>query len=208
MSMPAGLIRLEGVRKHYGRQSVLSIDDLTLHDGERILLSGSNGSGKSTLLKLLAGVLPADRGRVLRDPGLRREPLGFVPQQGGLYGDLTVGDNLRLRRSLYGAAPVDARSRSYIDAFGLTPLLGKRFSELSGGYQRLAALACALHVDPRWLLLDEPFSGLDARHVEVILEEMERTEPTPRLLIVAAPTPEGLPSTTRFLRIEEGEIRC
>jgi ABC-type multidrug transport system ATPase subunit len=199
------LIRLEHVRKRYGRQSVLAIDDLTLREGDRVMLSGSNGSGKSTLLKLLAGVIPADGGRVHANPAFGREPLGFVPQQGGLYGDLTVGDNLRLRRTLYGVGPVNVRSGSYVDALGLTPLLGKRFSELSGGYQRLAAFACALHVDPRWLLLDEPFSGLDARHVEVLLQEIDRVDR--RLLVVAAPTGDSLPSANRFIEIEAGEIR-
>lgn len=208
MTGRAELIRLDHVRKRYGRQSVLGIDELTIRDGDRIMLSGSNGAGKSTLLKLLAGIVPADSGRIWTAPALRGEPLGFVPQQGGLYGDLTVRDNLRLRRSLYGIGPVDARGRHYIEALGLTPLLGRRFSELSGGYQRLAAFACALHVEPRWMLLDEPFSGLDDRLVEVLLEEIERKHEIQRVLVVAAPKPESLPSANRFIEIEAGAVRC
>jgi ABC-type multidrug transport system ATPase subunit len=208
MSARAELIRLEGVEKRYGRQSVLRIDDLTIHDGDRIVLSGPNGSGKSTLLKVLGGIAPADRGRVWRAPELRREILGFVPQQGGLYGDLTVADNLRVLRGLNGMVPTDPRERPYVRELGLTPLLAKRFAELSGGYQRLATVAAALHVDPGWILLDEPLSGVDGRHVEVLLAELDRVDRVLRLLVVAAPTRVALPSANRFIEIDEGRIRC
>ena len=78
------LIRLAGVEKRYGGQLVLRIDELTVWDGDRIALVGSNGSGKSTLLRILAGVAPVGKGEARWARELEAEPLGYVPQSGGV----------------------------------------------------------------------------------------------------------------------------
>lgn len=201
------LVRMEGVEKRYGRESILRVETLKIHAGDRIMLCGRNGSGKSTLLRLLAGVVPHDRGRVWFADDLRRATPGVVPQHGGLYGDLSLSDNLRLRRGVHGLGPADPLQRRYLRTLGLTSLMTKRFAELSGGYQRLAAIAAALHVDPGWLLLDEPFSGVDERHAETVLAELERIERNLQLVVLAAPTRVALPSANRWIELEEGRIR-
>jgi len=202
------LIRLAGVRKRYGRRSVLRIDDLAILPGERVAVIGANGCGKSTLLKLLARIVPPTRGRVHWAPGLSRATVGYVPQQGGLYDELTVQDNLDLRRNLYGRVALDPAAQSHVRALGLQPRLGQRFSQLSGGFRRLAALAAALHVDPDWLVLDEPLAGVDTGLAAAFFEELGTREPGLQTVIMASPTHETYPRATRTIELADGRISC
>ena len=200
----SAVLRLEGVEKRYGTQRVLVVEDLSLEEGDRILITGGNGSGKSTLLKLLTGVIPPDRGRIVHEASLGDAVLGYVPQIGGLYADLTVAKNFALRRELCGVR-VPA-GFAVVEALGLTPLLAKRVSALSGGYQRLAALAAALHLQPGWLALDEPFSGLDADKLRMATEAIAEAAARVRLLLLASPADEQLPFVARRLHVEAGRL--
>jgi ABC-type multidrug transport system ATPase subunit len=202
------LIRLEHVEKRYGRQRVLKVESLSFKEQDRVLVSGANGSGKSTLIKVLGGIIPVDRGRVWRAKALKGEALGYMPQSGGLYGQLSVRDNLFLRRRLYGRRNPSIDEAWYIHALGLMPLLPKRFAELSGGFQRLATLAAALHVEPTWLLLDEPFAGVDLRKRQILLERLGEISRELRLLVVTVPAPEEFPEVNKWVHMEEGQLLC
>ena len=203
---PKELIRLESVEKRYGPTLVLRIDALSVYEGERILLRGDNGSGKSTLLRLAAGIIPPDEGVVWRAEELETKPLGYAPQTGGLYGDLTVRNNLHVRRRLYGLSAVDPEVFPHIRRLGLTPFLDKRFSELSGGYQRLAAVAAAFAVDPGWLLLDEPFGGVDKGGCSALLEQLRQREAELAAMIITDPTGETFPGPSRVIELSEGRL--
>jgi ABC-type multidrug transport system ATPase subunit len=113
------LLRLEGVEKQYSRQRILHVDNLMLREGDLVEISGANGSGKSTLLKLLGGITPADHGCIWRAPVMKSSVLGYQPQNGGLYGDLSIQDNLLLRRLLYGLKTTDIEEVWYIRDLGL-----------------------------------------------------------------------------------------
>jgi ABC-type multidrug transport system ATPase subunit len=202
------LIRLEQVEKRYGRYHVLKVEGLSLKEGDRVLISGANGSGKSTLLKVLSGIAPIDRGRMWRARILKTEALGYVPQTGGLYGQLSVQDNLLLRRRLYGRGNGRVEEAWYIKELGLLPLLSRRFAELSGGFQRLATLAAALHVQPAWLLLDEPFGGVDPSKRQILLERLGEISRALRLHVITVPAPEELPEVNKWIRLEEGQLIC
>jgi ABC-type multidrug transport system ATPase subunit len=202
------LIRLENVEKHYGRQRVLKVESLSLKEKDRVLVTGANGSGKSTILKVLAGITPVDRGHVRWARVLRHEVLGYVPQSGGLYSQLSVRDNLFLRRRLYRSGNPSISEAWYIRELGLIPLLSKRFAELSGGFQRLASLAAALHVEPTWLLLDEPFGGVDFVKRQILLDRLGEVSQELRLLVVTAPVPEEYPEFNKWVRLEEGQLLC
>lgn len=204
MNDDGALIRLENIEKRYGRQSVLVIEHLTFNDGDRVLITGANGSGKSTLLKLLAGVIPLDRGRIHRARPLRRGLLGYVPQAGGLYPDLTVAKNLALRQGLSGVRAV--AEPPIAKALGLTAFLDRRADALSGGFQRLTALAAALAIGPAWLALDEPLSGMDAQKRLVVTEVVAAEADRARLLLMTSPTRESLRFITRTLDLKEGRL--
>lgn len=162
--------RVEQVRAAYEEREVLHGVDLVIGPGERVSVLGPSGSGKSTLLRVIAGLHPAAGGRVVID-GDDVTPLppeargiGLVPQEGALFPHLDVAANvgygirgLRLRH-----AHRDPRVRDLVDVVGLGGLLRRRPHELSGGQRQRVAVARALAHEPRLVLLDEPFSALDA----------------------------------------------
>jgi ABC-type multidrug transport system ATPase subunit len=160
------MIRVEGLRKRYGK--LVAVDDLgfEVRAGETFALVGPNGAGKTTTLKLLLGLAVADAGRIAIGPdGLAprdrraRERLGYVPQRVEFAPGRTVGDVLAFFADLRGL-PQSAVARALVRV-GLADLAQRRASELSGGYTQRLALAQALLGDPEILVLDEPTASLD-----------------------------------------------
>ena len=202
------MVRLRNVTKQYRGQSVLQIDELSLNRHECVVLEGTNGSGKSTLLRLIGGIARADRGHVDRLHLLANARVGYVPQAGGLYVDLTVEDNLLLRRRLFGfSSEWPPELTECTEQLGLTKsLLKKRFNELSGGYQRLATLAAALAPRPQWLLFDEPYSGMDAEKRALAVSALTRLIGEMFLVVITSPTREDLPFTTRRIVLQDGRM--
>lgn len=163
------LVEARGLARSYGAVRALRGVDLTLMAGEVLLVLGPNGAGKSTLLRTLAGLLRPEAGRVLvqgralsrDDPGARR-PIGLLSHQSLLYDELTLFENLMLAGRLYDLPDLRARVETALDRQGLLARMGDRPRQLSRGMVQRAAIARALLHDPRLLLLDEPFTGLDA----------------------------------------------
>lgn len=205
---PCPAIHLAGVEKRYGRHRVLVVESLTLPLGGCVIVTGMNGSGKSTLLRLVAGVSVPERGLVRREPALARLGLGYVPQAGGLYDELTVRENLALRRRLWRLPAAEVTESWYVDALGLAPFLDKTPGQLSGGFQRLATVAAALHVDPEWLLLDEPFYSVDATRRTILAEKLAGLADRLALLIIAAPAADDFPRATTVIKVDEGRVTC
>ena len=127
---PQQLITLTGVTKRYGREQIMDIHSLAFERGDKVLLTGNNGSGKSTLLRLIGGVSTVTSGKVWRAPSLRDGGVGYVPQSGGLYGELTVRANLALRRRLWDKPEINPEPQPYIQCLGLEGVLDKRTGAL------------------------------------------------------------------------------
>ena len=150
-----------------GPLRVLDAVSLDVEPGEVVALIGPNGSGKSTLLRVAAGLLRPLRGRVTLDAREVREPdpaIGLVFQEPRLLPWRTLAANIAYPLELAGwpCARRDARLRELLDIIGLAEWSAARPSQLSGGMRQRVALARALALEPRVLLLDEPFSALDA----------------------------------------------
>lgn len=164
-------VEVAGVRKSYGGRPVLEVGELSLGERELLVLVGPSGSGKTTLLRILAGLVRPDAGRVTlfgRDalplpPHLR--DVGVVFQGLALWPHLTVRGNiaLGLDRLVPEAGDRRARVEQVAKELGIDRFLDTKPSLLSGGERQRVALARALARRPRLLLLDEPFSDLDAR---------------------------------------------
>ena len=164
-------IRVAGVGKHFG--DFRAVDDVSLDigSGSLVALLGPSGSGKSTLLRLIAGLEQADTGRIwitgeeATDRSVQDRQVGFVFQHFALFKHRTVRQNvafgLELRR--WKKEAIRRRVDELLDLVQLRGYGGRYPSQLSGGQRQRVALARALAVQPRVLLLDEPFSALDAK---------------------------------------------
>lgn len=163
------LLTAAALARSYGPHRVLRGVDLTLNAGETLMVAGANGAGKTTLLRILAGLMRPAAGEVRvcgrrlthSDPDARR-PIGLVSHQSLLYDDLTLTENLAFAARLHGLrAPRDAALAALADV-ALTAQAGLTPRQLSRGMLQRAAIARALIHQPSLLLLDEPFTGLDA----------------------------------------------
>lgn len=164
-------IAVENVTIVFGR--TLALDEIDIEIGPGVTgVFGPNGSGKSTLLKAIAGLLRPTSGRITidgsdgnHDESLRRR-VGYAGHGSGLYGRLTLQENLELFASLYGA---DAgRAKLLIADLDLTEFAARPVTDLSAGSKRRAAVARALVHDPQVLLLDEPYANVDDEASEAI----------------------------------------
>jgi NitT/TauT family transport system ATP-binding protein len=181
MSDPAQIV-VEAVSHHYrpavGR-SVLALENVSLEVRERefLALLGPSGCGKSTLLYLIGGFLPTETGKILIDgkpvagPGPDR---GIVFQNFALFPWKTVRKNVLygLERQAMAREEREARAQSFIDLVGLTGFEESYPSQLSGGMKQRAAIARTLAIDPRILLMDEPFGALDAQTRSLMQAEL------------------------------------
>jgi ABC-type branched-subunit amino acid transport system ATPase component len=172
------MLELEGVRSGYGKLEILQAASLRVPDGAIIGIIGPNGAGKSTLLKTAFGYLPSSSGRIVLDgrdiagrrpDEIMRLGVGYLAQAGGLFAEMTVHENLLLG----GYTVSRADKRHAIDhVYARFPLFRDRRRQLagalSGGEQRLLAIARALIVRPRLLLLDEPSAALAPRFIDLV----------------------------------------
>ncbi len=172
---PAPAIRVEGLRKRFGRQEVLRGIDLEIAPAELMVVIGRSGGGKSVLLRHLLGLVRPDAGRVIIDgqdvASLRgqaldriRERFGVVFQGGALFDSLTVLENIlfpiRERRRL-PQSDLLPRAQEALAQVGLGEMGHKYPAEISGGMRKRVAIARALVTEPQVVFLDEPTTGLD-----------------------------------------------
>jgi len=153
------LLRADGVTRRFGAFTAVDNVSMLVRPGEIVGLLGANGAGKTTVIRMLLGLLPVSLGSVelLGGPPdrQRRSRLGYVPQGLGLYGDLTVTENLEFRAQAWGLRPPELPP-------ALRPHAKVLVGELSLGLQRQLAFLAAFAHTPEVLVLDEPTSGVDA----------------------------------------------
>jgi iron(III) transport system ATP-binding protein len=163
-------LELQAISKSFGRFKALDAVDLTVQQGELLVLLGPSGCGKSTLLRIIAGLEHQDAGKVLRESvdiscaNPARRDYGIVFQSYALFPNLDVAHNVAygLRGSLRAGSPGAVRVTQMLELVGLPGIERKYPAQLSGGQQQRVALARALATAPSLLLLDEPLSALDA----------------------------------------------
>jgi osmoprotectant transport system ATP-binding protein len=196
MKEPQLVLQLEGVRKKFGEVTAVADVTLRVAAGECVALVGESGSGKSTLLRTVNRLVEPDQGRVVLngrnveefDPVELRRSVGYVPQDGGLLPHWRVLRNVALVPTLWGSADADGRARAALELVGLTHSEhgGRWPHELSGGQRQRVAIARALAARPLFLLLDEPFSALDAitrSEVQAAFEQVREQTQVSSLLV-------------------------
>jgi lipopolysaccharide export system ATP-binding protein len=169
----ASVLRAAGLMKRYRRRTVVSDVSLTVESGEVVGLLGPNGAGKTTCFYMILGLVPIDAGSVTLDgddlthlPIFRRSRLGlsYLPQEASIFRKLTVEQNIRAVLELQdGLEQEDVRNRleQLLDDLHIGHLRASPAISLSGGERRRVEIARALATSPRFILLDEPFAGVD-----------------------------------------------
>ena len=199
--------------KTYGNRQILNSVSFEVKPGTVAAIIGRNGCGKSTLLAVAAGVLRPDSGRVLLDgqdpathPNLRRR-LGYVAQGDSLFEELSVGDNLRFWGSACGLASSAVTSSPFVELLELGEFWQKRVSRLSGGMRRRAAICAALLHDPEYILLDEPFSGLDMLYRQELSCFLRKMKEMGKTIVYTTHSPEELAALgDSALLLRDGQI--
>lgn len=213
-------LEADKLTRTYGARRV--VNDVSLHLGEAecLALFGPNGAGKTTLLRLLAGLLRPTSGTArvngvpLRGDAAARAHVGLISHQSMLYGPLTVRENVELTARLYGVTDPALAAERVLRGMRVMERADTPVRALSRGLQQRVSIARALVHAPRVLLLDEPYTGLDALGAAALTETLERlrTEGA-TLVLVTHNIAEGLAVAThaavmhggRLLRLERRE---
>jgi branched-chain amino acid transport system ATP-binding protein len=217
---PQSLVSVEGLHTFYGKSHILHGVSLTVGRGEVVGLLGRNGVGKSTTLKSIMGLVSPSQGKVLFEGRpisgqpphkLARLGIGYVPEDRRIFRLLTVMENLRT--GLDRAGVTDARKQELLGkVFEYFPRLAERRSQaggtLSGGEQQMLAIARAMMLEPKIILLDEPTEGLMPRMVSQIREIIDVLHREGvAILLVEQNVPLTLEASQRVYFMEKGEVR-
>jgi lipopolysaccharide export system ATP-binding protein len=180
-------IKTRNLVKNYGKRCVVEGVDIEINSGEIVGLLGPNGAGKTTTFYMIVGLVPATEGViVLGDTEITDEPmyrrarmgLGYLPQEASIFRKMTVVENIRsvAETLALGKAQQEACVEKHLSELGLTELANQKAYTLSGGERRRLEISRALVTSPQFLLMDEPFSGVDpisVSEVQKIIVELK-----------------------------------
>lgn len=166
------VLRVEGLRKSYRNRIVVADVSFSVESGEVVGLLGPNGAGKTTCFYMIVGLVPLDGGKIFLDdndlsrlPIYRRSRLGlsYLPQEASIFRKLTVAENIQAVLELRDLTTdeIDSKREALLDDLHIEHLRNSPAVSLSGGERRRVEIARALAVEPRFILLDEPFAGVD-----------------------------------------------
>ena len=169
-------IVITALKKSYGKRAVVDGVSADVRRGEVVGLLGPNGAGKTTTFYMVVGLVKPDGGRVVLERAIgnfdltgapmhmrARAGIGYLAQENSIFRKLSVGDNIRLIWEMNGVSREDQEARlpALLDEFGLARFIDARGDSLSGGERRRVEIARAIATEPAFLLLDEPFTGID-----------------------------------------------
>ena len=212
------LLRTEDLEKTYRRRKVVDHVSVKVNQGEIVGLLGPNGAGKTTTFYMTVGLIKADDGHIfLDDTDITNQPMykraqlgiGYLPQEASIFRKLSVEDNIMavLEMTEKRSEVREEKMNSLIAEFGLNHIRKSRGDLLSGGERRRTEIARALATDPKFILLDEPFAGIDPIAVEDIQRIVARLKfKNIGILITDHNVQETLSITDRAYLLVEGKI--
>jgi heme exporter protein A len=204
----------ENIRKSFGHFTALAGVSITLQPGEFLALFGRNGAGKTTFLKIAATLMRAGHGKlriggvdIRESPEDARRQIGFLSHNTYLYRDLSPLENLRFFARLYTVANAENRIAELLDRVGLKRRVNDPVRSFSRGLnQRLGVARVMLH-DPALILLDEPYTGLDANAVEMLNGMLDEAKLSGKTIILTTHNLEqGLRAATRAAIVDRGKL--
>ncbi len=167
-------VEIEHIIKTFGTQRAVDDVSFEVQKGEIFGLLGPNGAGKTTTIRILLDIFKPDSGKVAVLGGsmseAKKDRIGYLPEERGLYQDITLDRCLTYLASLKGLSPADARKRinTYLERFDLAEHRNKKLKELSKGMQQKAQLIVTLVHEPDLVIIDEPFSALDPINTQMV----------------------------------------
>jgi heme exporter protein A len=207
-------LQADDIRKTFGHFTALAGVTLNVERGEFLALFGRNGAGKTTFLKIAATLVRHTHGKlriegvdISEQPERARLHIGFLSHNTYLYRDLNPIENLRFFARLYGIKDPNSRIESLLDRVGLRRRASDPVRAFSRGlHQRLGIARVMLH-DPSLILLDEPYTGLDANAVEILNQMLDEASATGKTIILTTHDLEqGLRGATRAAVIDKGKV--
>lgn len=213
-------IAAEDLKKVYRGRAVVNGVSLGMKQGEIVGLLGPNGAGKTTTFYMVVGLVRPTQGRVLLDgqdisdmPMFRRARagIGYLPQEPSVFRELTVRDNLRLVLEFAGVSKAEQKKRTdeLLEEMRIAHLAGQRGKTLSGGERRRLEIARALATRPAFILLDEPFTGVDPIAIQDIQQIIQHLkERNIGILITDHNVQATLKITERAYIIADGQIKA
>ena len=188
-SKSTSTLQVRGLQKSYGARQVVHDVSIDVASGEVVGLLGPNGAGKTTSFYMIVGLVPSEGGEIRLDgeriselPIHRRAERGlsYLPQEASVFRKMSVEDNIMsvMEMSNMTKAERNERLESLIDEFNLSKVRKSLGIQLSGGERRRCEIARALSIDPKFILLDEPFAGVDPVAVEEIRAIKARIDET------------------------------
>lgn len=212
------ILRAENLSKRFGRRLVVNGVNLEVRSGEIIALLGRNGAGKTTTFLMMVGLIKPDRGAIYLDgrdisrwttPRRANEGISYLPQENSVFLKATVKENLRLILELQ---PGEKTAREelagrLLDEFGLSSLSNQPAHSLSGGERRKLEICRALLLKPRFLLLDEPFTGIDPLTIQELQKMLTRLRDRGIGVVISDHNVrDTLQITRRVYILDEGEV--
>ena len=204
----------EEIHKTFGHFAALAGVTLSVKRGEFLALFGRNGAGKTTFLKIAATLVRYTHGKlrvegidIREEPEKARRHIGFLSHNTYLYRDLSPVENLRFFSRLYGITDSEERIMALLDRVGLRRRAADPVRAFSRGlHQRLGIARVMLH-DPSVIMLDEPYTGLDANAVEILNQILDQASAAGKTIILTSHDLEqGLRAATRAVVIDRGKI--
>lgn len=210
-----GSLELRNVSKYFGELAALRSVNLRLEPGDSVFIYGPNGAGKTTLLRTLSTLARPTEGETLfngievhSNSAAAKAHVGFVSHATFLYGELTSRENLKLAGTLFGLPDVKERIDVVLKQFSLEGRADEPVRRLSRGLQQRATLARALLHDPEFVLLDEPFTGLDASSVGKLESLLRRLPEEGKAVAFSTHSFEqGSSVAKRLVALEAGRVR-
>lgn len=207
------VLQAEGLTRSFGGRRAVHGVTLELDSGECLALFGPNGAGKTTLLRLLAGLLKPTagtariQGQLLRGDASARAQVGFISHQSMLYGPLTARQNVELAARLYGLRKPASAATEALAEMRVLDRADSPVRSLSRGLQQRVSIARAMVHRPRVLLLDEPYTGLDALGAAMLTELLARLRGDgATLVLVTHNIAEGLEVATQAAVMHRGRV--
>ncbi len=209
------MLTVDHVRKEFGKVRAVGDVSFEIPTGITFGLLGPNGAGKTTTMRMILGILTPDRGSVTWNgrsvDGTMRRRFGYLPEERGLYGKMKVREQISFFGRLHGMVEpeISTQTGAWIERLGIGEYADRPCSELSKGNQQKVQVACAAVHRPEFLILDEPFSGLDPVNADMLLAIFNDLKAAGTTLVLSSHQMWQLEALCeRFCIITQGENRA